>query len=115
MNINKEYRKRIKHKLVWEISKVQNSHDNECFYQIQKKRELIPAPNWKTAPPWAQWFCVHRSGEFLYCDKQPIYGKNGKWILTGPKHISGWGDGEIVPQWRSCLFKRPQKYFGKIY
>jgi hypothetical protein len=74
----------------------------------------MPAPDWSTAPEWAQWWAVDADGQALWFAEQPAV-NGSEWFPGDEAYESsdGWDvDGGItdIPlgvDWRQTLQRRP--------
>lgn len=58
-------------------------------------------PDWKDAPPWAQYLAQDRNGQWTWFDG-PLYTADGAWYTEGAKAVSA-----IVAGWEQTLETRP--------
>jgi hypothetical protein len=67
-------------------------------------------PDWTTAPSWAQWLTVNRSGSAWWWDAKPVVNKKtGCWRITDENYMR-YLAGRYPPgdDWRRALKQRPE-------
>lgn len=67
--------------------------------------------SWETAPNWAQWVAVDRSGRvFAFCDKPLMVDDRGFWKESkycGVDELEIAYVGKVCPDWKDLIFERP--------
>ena len=85
----------------------------EAYYEALEKwnKENKPptAPDWSTAPEWAQWFAVNRSGYGAWYECAPDRGGVCWWPnINIPKSLSaGKIEAGNYEDWKNSLQERP--------
>lgn len=93
---------------------VPGTSDNDA--DVAPVRQMLDAydalaPDWDSAPDWAQWYCIDANGETVWCKDEPDWAP--RWAaMWGPITVRLQNAPVVTPalgiDWRLCKWQRPK-------